>query len=125
MAQDWGFSYEDIEPYYWRAEQMIGVGGKAGNLQGKRVDGGNVFEGNFRSHEYPNPPHKMTYGTTMFEKATRELGYHPYPVPAATLSRNYTNPDGVSRARLARIAVLHCARYGCMIGAKAQPTRTY
>jgi gluconate 2-dehydrogenase alpha chain len=118
-VQDWGVTYEDIEPYYWRAEQLIGVGGKAGNLQGKRVDGGNVFEGP-RSHEYPNPPHKTTYATSVFEKAAHELGYHPYPVPTATLSRAYTNPDGVSRAGCAYCG--YCTRYGCMIGAKAQPT---
>ena len=117
--QDWGFTYDELEPYYWRAEQLIGVGGKAGNLQGKRVDGGNVFEG-ARSREYPNPAHKMTYVGTMFEKAVRELGYHPYPVPTATLSRNYTNPDGVSRPACAYCG--YCTRYGCMIGAKAQPT---
>jgi gluconate 2-dehydrogenase alpha chain len=118
-VQDWGVTYDELEPYYWRAEQLIGVGGKAGNLQGKRVDGGNVFEGS-RSHDYPNPPHKTTYATTVFEKAARELGYHPYPVPTATLSRNYTNPDGVSRPACAYCG--YCTRYGCMIGAKAQPT---
>ncbi|HLK48768.1 MAG TPA: GMC family oxidoreductase [Bryobacteraceae bacterium] len=118
-VQDWGFTYEEIEPYYWRAEQLLGVGGKAGNLQGKRVDGGNVFEGP-RSREYPNPPHKLSYATTLFEKAVRELGYHPYPVPTATLSRTYTNPDGVTRSACAYCG--YCSRYGCMIGAKAQPT---
>lgn len=118
-VQDWGLTYEELEPYYWRAEQLIGVGGRAGNLQGKKVDGGNVFEGP-RSHEYPNPPHKMTYATTVFEKAARELGYHPYPVPTATLSRTYTNPDGVTRTACAYCG--YCTRYGCMIGAKAQPT---
>src|SRR5271154_4104160 len=118
-VQDWGVTYDDLEPNYWRSEQLIGVGGKAGNLQGKKIDGGNVFEGP-RSHEYPNPPHKKTYVTTVFEKAVRELGYHPYPVPTATLSQNYTNPDGVSRAACTYCG--YCTRYGCMIGAKAQPT---
>jgi gluconate 2-dehydrogenase alpha chain len=118
-VQDWGCTYEDLESYYWRAEQLIGVGGKAGHLQGKKIDGGNVFEGE-RSHEYPNPPHKMTYATTLFEKAVRELGYHPYPVPTATLSRSYTNPDGIARTGCAYCG--YCTRYGCMIGAKAQPT---
>ena len=116
---DWGVTYEQLEPYYWRAEQLMGVVGKAGNLNGKRIDGGNVFEG-ARSHEYPLPPHKMTYITTAFEKAVRELGYHPYPVPTATLSQNYTNPDGVSRPACQYCG--YCSRYGCMIGAKAQPT---
>ncbi len=118
-AQDWGFTYNDLEPYYWKAEQLMGVGGRAGNLAGTKVDGGNVFEGP-RSHEYPNPPHKMPYSCSIFEKAVRERGYHPYPVPTATLSRTYTNPDGITRAGCAYCG--YCTRYGCMIGAKAQPT---
>jgi gluconate 2-dehydrogenase alpha chain len=62
----------------------------------------------------------MSYAATLFEKAARDLGYHPYPIPTATLSRNYTNPDGVSRAACAYCG--YCTRFGCMIGAKAQPT---
>ena len=104
-VEDWGVTYDELEPYSWRAEQLIGVGGKAGNLQGKKIDGGNVFEGP-RSHEYPNPPHKLPYATTLFEKAVRELGYHPYPVPTATLSRTYTNPDGVTRPALRLLRLL-------------------
>ena len=26
-AQDWGVTYDELEPDYWRAEQMMGVGG--------------------------------------------------------------------------------------------------
>ena len=118
-VQDWGFQYQELEPYYWKGEQLMGVGGKAGNLQGKKVDGGNVFEGP-RTHEYPLPPHRMPYAASLFEKAVRELGYHPYPVPTATASQTYTNPDGITRAGCAYCG--YCTRYGCMIGAKAQPT---
>src|SRR5580700_240197 len=39
-VQDWGITYDDLEPYYWRAEQMMGVCGKAGNLRGTRIEGG-------------------------------------------------------------------------------------
>ena len=56
-VQDWGVTYDELEPLYWRAEQMMGIGGKAGNLRGQSIEGGNVFEGP-RSHEYPNPPHQ-------------------------------------------------------------------
>src|SRR5215467_7825680 len=41
---DWPLSYAELEPYYDRAEYELGVSGKAGNLQGKKIDGGNVFE---------------------------------------------------------------------------------
>jgi gluconate 2-dehydrogenase alpha chain len=120
-VHDWGLTYEELEPYYWRAEQMMGVGGKAGNLRGKKITAGNIFEAP-RSHEYPNPPHKTNYVMTEFTRAARELGYHPYPVPTATLSQTYRNPDGVTRPGCAYCG--YCNRYGCMIGAKAQPSNT-
>jgi gluconate 2-dehydrogenase alpha chain len=120
-VQDWGLTYDEIEPYYWRAEQMMGVVGKAGNLGGRKIEGGNIFEGP-RSHEYPVPPHPATHFTGEFRKGVLELGYHPYPIPTATLSQPYMNPDGITRPGCAYCG--YCTRYGCMIGAKAQPTNT-
>ena len=120
-VRDWGVTYDQLEPHYWYAEQMMGVSGKAGNLRGKLIDGGNIFESP-RMHEYPTPPLKHSYASHLFEEATHKLGYHPYPTPAANLSENYTNPDGVSRAACAYCG--YCSRFGCMIGAKSQPTNT-
>jgi gluconate 2-dehydrogenase alpha chain len=117
--QDWGLTYDDLENDYWRAEQLLGVSGKAGNLRGKLVEGGNIFEAP-RRHEYPTPPLTPTYSMTHFRKGAESLGYHPYPMPASNLSRNYTNPDGVSRPGCVYCG--YCPSFGCMIGAKAQPT---
>ena len=119
--QDWGITYDELEPYYTRADLLIGSCGKAGNLRGQRIEGGNIFEGP-RSAEYPNPPTKTPYFSSLFRDAAKSLGYHPYPNPAATLSRAYTNPDGVGRAGCSYCGF--CERFGCMIGAKAQPTNT-
>src|SRR3546814_3498251 len=44
-VQDWGVSYDQLEPYYDRFEYLCGIGGKAGNLGGKTQAGGNPFEG--------------------------------------------------------------------------------
>jgi gluconate 2-dehydrogenase alpha chain len=41
---DWPITYEDLEPYYERAEYEIGVAGQAGNLNGEIQEGGNPFE---------------------------------------------------------------------------------
>jgi gluconate 2-dehydrogenase alpha chain len=120
-VQDWPVTYGELEPYYWRAERMIGVSGKAGNLRGERIAGGNVFEGP-REFEYPTPPVKSSYLSTMFKEATHKLGYHPYPLPAATLSEAYTNSDGIARPGCVYCG--YCDRFGCMIGAKAQPSTT-
>jgi gluconate 2-dehydrogenase alpha chain len=119
--QDWGITYDELEPHYTRAELLLGISGKAGNLRGKLIEGGNIFEG-WRSAEYPTPPTKIPYTASLFGDAAKSLGYHPYPIPAATTSVSYTNPDGVSRPGCTYCGF--CSLFGCMIGAKSQPTNT-
>ena len=117
--RDWGITYDELEPYYARVDKLLGVSGKAGNLNGEKIEGGNIFEG-WRSEEYPTPPTKVPYFSALFRDAAKSLGYHPYPAPSATISRSYTNPDGISRGACTYCGF--CGRFGCMVGAKAQPT---
>jgi gluconate 2-dehydrogenase alpha chain len=119
--QDFGITWEEIEPYYVRAEEMMGTSGKAGNLNGRKIEGGNIFEGP-RSKEFPNPPHPMPYAPLLFAKAAKELGYHPFPMPSSTPSQTYTSPDGISRPGCMYCG--HCSLFGCMVGAKASPNFT-
>src|SRR5579864_5004072 len=42
--QDWGITYDELEPYYDRFERTAAVSGKAGNLRGVIQAGGNPFE---------------------------------------------------------------------------------
>ena len=69
----------------------MGTSGKAGNLNGKKIEGGNIFEGP-RSHEFPNPPHTMPYIPLLFAKAAKELGYHPFPMPSVDLEPGLHQP---------------------------------
>src|SRR5580700_9076212 len=87
-AIDWPVSYADLEPYYDRAEYDLGVSGKAGNLQGRRIAGGNVFEAP-RQREYPLPPLVVDTSAQIFEAGALKLGYHPFPTPRAILSQTY------------------------------------
>lgn len=118
-VQDWGITYDDLEPHYWRAEQTLGVGGKAGNLRGTIVEGGDPFEGP-RAYEYPLPPLKNSYFSALFTEAAKRLGYRTHVSPSALLSQGYTNPDGISRPPCVYCGF--CSGFGCMIGAKAQPS---
>jgi gluconate 2-dehydrogenase alpha chain len=116
--QDWGVTYEELEPYYDRFEYLCGVGGKAGNIKGQIQPGGNPFEAP-RSREYPNPPLKETHFGAIFRKGAENLGYHPYPQPSANLSRPYANPEGL---RLQTCVFCgYCERYACEHFAKASP----
>src|SRR5437588_6872667 len=38
---DWPMTYAELEPFYDKAEYDLGVSGKAGNVQGKKLAGGN------------------------------------------------------------------------------------
>src|SRR3546814_20069629 len=53
-------------------EYVCGTSGKAGNLNGRIVEGGNPHEGR-RSKEYPLPPLTTTLSAQLFEKDPREV----------------------------------------------------
>src|SRR5699024_10897127 len=58
----------------------------------------------------------------MFMDAAKELGYHPFRMPAATISETYENPDGETIN--ACVFCAFCTIYGCDFGAKADPIVT-
>ena len=78
--------YEELEPYYTKMEYDIGASGQAGNLNGVKIEGGNVFE-EPRSSPYPLPPLNVTIPSRMFADASKQLGYHPFPQPAGIFPR--------------------------------------
>ena len=119
--QDWGVTYDELEPYYDRFEYLCGVSGKAGNLDGRTQAEGNPFEG-ARSREYPLPPLERSAGSLMFDKAARELGYHPFAAPAANASRPYKNPLGVQMGQCTYCGF--CEWFGCGNYSKASPQTT-
>ncbi len=116
--QDLPVSYDELEPYYDKFEKLCGVSGKAGNLRGKIVDGGNVFEGP-RQNEYPNPPLAKSMAGTIMDEASRSLGYHPFQAPSSNASETYTNFEGMTLGACEYCG--HCERFGCEANAKASP----
>ena len=92
---DWPLSYAELEPFYDRAEYELGVSGKAGNLQGRKIEGGNVFEAP-RQRDYPLPPLDRDQSVVLFEAGTNKLGYHPF-----------SSPHAITIAALQRTAGLH------------------
>ncbi|EFM12437.1 Gluconate 2-dehydrogenase (acceptor) [Paenibacillus curdlanolyticus YK9] len=108
--QDWGITYDQLEPYYDKFEKTAGISGETNPLGGKR------------SADYPTPPMLKTPAITKFIDAASKLNLHPYMMPSANLSQTYTNPDGVSRAACQYCG--YCERFGCEYGAKADPVVT-
>ncbi|HEV2201937.1 MAG TPA: GMC family oxidoreductase [Bryobacteraceae bacterium] len=108
---DWPLSYADVEPFYDRAEYELGVSGKAGNLQGRKIDGGNVFEAP-RRREYPLPALIADQCGVLLDAAGRKLGYHPFSTPRAILSKPYNGRPACTYCG-------YCQSFGCHVGAKS------
>ncbi|MEW5978947.1 MAG: GMC family oxidoreductase [Acidobacteriota bacterium] len=99
--EDWPISYQDLEPYYERAEWEIGVSGDHRQ---------NPFSPPQRK-AYPMPPMPYTREGHMLEKAAQRLQLHPFPVP---MLRNSVPYGG----RPACIHCRYCVGFACEVNAK-------
>ncbi len=90
---DWPISYSNLEPYYDRVEWEFGFSGKAGNIKGEIVPGGNPFEAP-RSRDYPLPPLTAGAADRHFVEACEKLGFHPFPQATAIASEDYGGRSG-------------------------------
>ncbi|HTS50882.1 MAG TPA: GMC family oxidoreductase [Bryobacteraceae bacterium] len=100
--RDWPITYDDLEPYYTKAEWDLGISGLAGS---------NPFDGP-RSKPYPLPPMPVKSSGVLFDRAAKKLGLHPFPAPMAVLSQPY-------RGRAACVHCGFCEAFGCEMGAKS------
>jgi choline dehydrogenase-like flavoprotein len=100
--RDWPITYDDLEPYYSKAEEELGISGLAGS---------NPFDGP-RSKPYPLPPMPVKSSGVLLERGARKLGLHPFPAPVAVISQPY-------RGRAACAHCGFCEAFGCEMNAKS------
>lgn len=98
---DWPYGYDELEPYYSRAEEELGVAGRAG---------ANPFEGP-RSRPYPLPPLASHPLGADLERACRSFGLHPFPTPRTINSRPFQGRPSCAYCGM-------CTSYGCRVGAR-------
>jgi choline dehydrogenase-like flavoprotein len=99
---DWPIGYDDLEPWYLRAEEALGVSGTAN---------GDTAAGP-RSGPYPMPPLPPTASTAVLARGAAALGIATLPVPLLINSRAY---DGRAACRQCGA----CVGFACPVGAKA------
>lgn len=119
--QDFGVTYEELEPFYDKAEKVFGTSGTAWSVNGKIVGkgkGGNYFAPD-RSSDFPLPAQKRTHSAQMFYDAAEEIGFHPYDLPSANTSRTYTNTYGCQMGPCNFCG--YCSGYACYMYSKASP----
>jgi len=105
--EDWPLSYDELEPYYERAEREFGVSGD---------DSQNPFAPP-RKNPQPMPPFPYNKEAQFLIPAAKRLGWHPFPLP---MLRNSVPYNG----RPACIHMRWCAGYACPINAKAGTQNT-
>lgn len=108
--QDWGITYDELEPYFYKFEQTAGISGEENPM------------GAPRENDYPTPPMKSSPILDRFKKATKNMKLHPFQMPSANLSEQYENPDGETINACQYCGF--CERFGCEYGAKSSPNVT-
>lgn len=99
--EDWPISYDDLEPFYDKAEYEIGVSGDYS---------GTPFKGP-RRRELPMPPLPPNREFELLEPAARRLGLHPFHIPMARNSVPYNGRGPCMRCRW-------CVGFACEVDAK-------
>ncbi len=99
---DWPISYKELEPYYAKVEQVIGVSGKV-------VD--HDFLEPRSTADFPYPPLAENIAAQWIGKAAKKKEFQVIPLPRAIISR----PDN---ERNACYYSGYCGSYGCSSDAK-------
>jgi len=98
---DWPISYQDLEPYYERAEWEIGVSGD---------DSNNIFRAP-RKRPLPMPALPPNREYTILKPAAQRLGLHPFDIPMLRNSVPYGGRAPCMRCRW-------CVGFACEVNAK-------
>ncbi len=97
---DWPITYEELEPYYTKAEYEIGVSGAPGPFDAPR------------SRPFPMPPMPVKSSGVLLEQGALAMGWHPQPAPMAILSQPYRGRPPCSHCGF-------CIGFGCEMNAKS------
>ncbi|MBJ6761095.1 GMC family oxidoreductase [Myxococcaceae bacterium JPH2] len=99
---DWPISYEDLAPFYDKAEAEMGVSGQA--VAHPFLEP--------RSGPYPLPPLDTHPISGEIDKVCSALGWHSVPTARGIISRPYKGRSACAYCAL-------CGSYGCEMGAKS------
>lgn len=99
---DWPISYEDLEPYYTKAETEIGISGRIREHK---------FQEPRSTKDFPYPPTEEHPIVNNIDKACEQLGYTSLQTPRAILSQPAMGRNSCEYSG-------YCGSYGCSSGAK-------
>ena len=100
---DWPITYEDLEPYYTLAEELVGISGHYEP---------HPFEPPRSTPDFTQPPTRENAVVKLLDKSCRELGIRSLVTPRAVLSRDKGHRNACYYSNF-------CGSYGCSSGAKS------
>ncbi len=100
---DWPISYEDLEPYYTLAEELVGISGHYAP---------HPYEPPRSTPNFTQPPTKENAVVTLLDKSCKALGVTPLVTPRAVLSKDKGHRHACYYSNF-------CGSYGCSSGAKS------
>ncbi len=106
-SSDWPISYDDLEPYYEKAEWEIGVSGDVS---------ADPFHGP-RRRPLPMPPLPPNREYGILKPAAQRLGLHPFDIPMLRNSVPYNGRPPCMRCRW-------CVGFACEVNAKCGTQNT-
>src|ERR1700688_4160817 len=104
---DWPITYEELEPYYTKAEWEMGI-------SGQRVNSPFVAP---MSKDYPVPPMPLKSSGALMKTAASRLGLTVVPGPLAIISQNYMGRQACVNCGI-------CSGYGCQVRARSSSAVT-
>ena len=96
--QDWGITYDELEPYYDKFEYMAGIAGKAGNLKGQQIAGRERLRGAALARVPGQAAARHRDRRAVPQARRHSLGYHPFTRPDGEPAERLQEP-GRDRAR--------------------------
>jgi choline dehydrogenase-like flavoprotein len=99
---DWPISYDDLEPYYEKAEWELGVSGDVS---------GNIFKAP-RKKPLPMPPLSPNREYRILHPAAKRLGLHPFDIPMLRNTVPYNGRGPCMRCRW-------CVGFACEVDARS------
>lgn len=99
---DWPITYNDLEPYYTKVEQVVGISGKV--VKHKFLEPRSTAD-------FPYPPLQENIAARWIDQAAKQLGWEVIPLPRCILSQPKNERNACYYSN-------YCGSYGCSSGAK-------
>ncbi len=109
---DWPIDYDELEPWYARAEREVGVSGIAWDVLP------DALRDRRSTEDFPFPPTEEHPFADHIDKRCEAMGLHPFPTPRAVLPDRHG-----SRGTCAYTG--YCGSYGCTTGAKGSALEAF